>query len=116
MPAVPEKPTGPTQIEPGNVYTFSSSTTDPDSDSVYYLFDWGDNNLSGWIGPYGSGETAEASHSWAKKVDIAYEREPRMFMVDKVIGQNHWMSVNKKDAYYIVYLETSSRGSYLVPG
>ncbi len=66
-PAVPQKPTGPTQIEPGTVYIFSSSTTDPDGDDVYYLFEWGDGNLSGWIGPYESGETAEASHSWTEK-------------------------------------------------
>jgi hypothetical protein len=66
-PAVPQKPTGPTQIEPGTIYTFSSSTTDIDGDDVYYLFDWGDGNLSGWIGPYRSGETAGANHSWEEK-------------------------------------------------
>jgi len=66
-PEIPEKPTGPTKIEPEKLYTFSSSTTDPDGDTIYYLFDWGDGNSSGWIGPYESGDIIEESHSWAEK-------------------------------------------------
>jgi hypothetical protein len=34
-----------------------------------YLFDWGDGNLSGWLGPYNSGEIAEASHIWKEEGD-----------------------------------------------
>jgi len=66
-PMVPEKPTGPIKIEPGTVNTFSSSTTDADGDMLYYLFDWGDGNSSGWIGPYDSGDLVEANHSWVEK-------------------------------------------------
>jgi len=66
-PAIPEKPTGPTQIQPGSVYTFSTSTIDPDGDTVYYLFDWDDGNFSDWIGPYISGDIVEEGHSWAQK-------------------------------------------------
>ncbi|MCD6108537.1 MAG: hypothetical protein J7J89_03585, partial [Thermoplasmata archaeon] len=29
--------------------------------------DWGDGTNSGWLGPYNSGETVEASHSWSEK-------------------------------------------------
>ena len=38
--------------------------TDPEGDQIYYLFDWGDDTDSTWIGPYPSGATAEASHAW----------------------------------------------------
>jgi hypothetical protein len=46
-------------------YDFSSSTTDPESEDIFYLFDWGDGTDSDWLGPHNSGETCIASHSWA---------------------------------------------------
>ena len=64
-PNKPSKPSGPTTISPGQQYTYSTSTTDNEGDQIYYLFSWGDNSDSGWIGPYNSGDTAEASHSWS---------------------------------------------------
>ncbi len=67
VPEKPTKPSGPTSVEPGISYSYSSSTTDVDEDKVYYLFDWGDGELSGWMGPYDSGETVEANHSWESK-------------------------------------------------
>lgn len=48
-------------------YTFNSSTTDPEGDEIYYLFDWGDETSSGWLGPYPSGTTVEASHAWTEE-------------------------------------------------
>ena len=34
---------------------------------VFYLFDWGDGTDSGWLGPYNSGVTIKASHTWNEK-------------------------------------------------
>jgi len=48
-------------------YKYNASTTDPDEDQLYYLFEWGDGEFSEWIGPIESGETAEASHIWTKR-------------------------------------------------
>ncbi len=67
VPEKPAKPSGQSSVEPDILYSYSSSTTDPDGDDLYYLFNWGDDNLSGWIGPYNSGEQVEANHSWANK-------------------------------------------------
>jgi len=50
-------------------YMFNSSTTDPEGDDIYYLFDWGDGNNSEWQGPYASGATGSASHTWTKGGD-----------------------------------------------
>jgi hypothetical protein len=50
----------------GEEYTFTGSTTDPDGDDVQYIFDWGDRNASGWLGPYESGALCTASHTWSK--------------------------------------------------
>jgi hypothetical protein len=48
-------------------YNFTFSATDPDLDDVLYLIDWGDNSTSGWLGPFGSGIEASASHNWSQK-------------------------------------------------
>jgi uncharacterized protein DUF4886/PKD domain-containing protein len=66
-PEKPLKPSGPEQIKPGNSYSYSSSTTDVDGDLMYYLFDWGDGNVSEWVGPYISGNNVTASHIWGEK-------------------------------------------------
>jgi hypothetical protein len=68
--SLPEKPLQPSGSTSGKIhveYTYSSSTTDPDGDQLFYLFDWGDGTQSDWVGPYTSGDTAEANHSWNKK-------------------------------------------------
>ncbi|MCK4416419.1 MAG: PKD domain-containing protein, partial [Thermoplasmatales archaeon] len=36
----------------------------PEGDQILYLFDWGDNTTSEWLGPYDSGATVNAVHAW----------------------------------------------------
>ena len=31
------------------------------------MFDWGDGSYSNWLGPYTSGKSVEATHTWSKK-------------------------------------------------
>jgi thiol-disulfide isomerase/thioredoxin len=64
-PATPSAPSGETSGSVGTEYDYTASTTDPESDNVWYWFDWDDGTNSGWVGPYTSGETGEASHSWS---------------------------------------------------
>jgi hypothetical protein len=64
-PVVPQKPTGPDQGIFNIEYTFSSTTTDPNGDEIYYLFSWGNGSFSAWLGPYASGTIVSASHSWS---------------------------------------------------
>jgi hypothetical protein len=49
------------------LYTYHSNASDPNNDTLFYLFDWGDGNQSGWLGPYRSGEICNGSHVWTKK-------------------------------------------------
>jgi len=44
---------------------FSTKASDPEEDALSYLFDWGDGTTSGWLGPYPSGNTIIATHSWS---------------------------------------------------
>jgi hypothetical protein len=64
MPQKPKKPSGPNIGSEGINYTYSTSTIDPQGEKVYYWFNWGDGSNSGWIGPFDSGATIEASHTW----------------------------------------------------
>ncbi len=66
-PETPAKPTGRLSGEPGHSYMYSTETTDPENDGVYYLWDWGDGNFSEWLGPFASGNTASTQKSWAEK-------------------------------------------------
>jgi len=63
-PVQPNPPSGPTNGVVNAEYTYTGSTTDPNGDDIYYLFDWGDGSDSGWLGPYPSGTIVNASHTW----------------------------------------------------
>jgi hypothetical protein len=63
-PSIPAAPAGPSSGNIGISYSFTASTTDPESDQISYMFDWDDGNNSGWLGPFASGATATGSHTW----------------------------------------------------
>jgi len=63
-PSTPARPNGPTDGETYEEYTYTTTSTDPDGDVLYYLFDWGDGTYSGWIGPYTSGNTISVTNTW----------------------------------------------------
>lgn len=66
-PNKPSRPDGPTNVKPNIEATYTTSTTDPNGDQIYYLFNWGDDSNSGWLGPYDSGQIVTASHSWSRR-------------------------------------------------
>ena len=63
-PAKPTTPVGPTLGIWHQEYSYSSQTTDPENEQIFYLFDWGDGSSSGWLGPYNSGVNGVGSHIW----------------------------------------------------
>jgi len=66
-PNKPSKPSGNIKGTMNVEYTYTTNTTDPDGNQVYYLFDWGDGTNSSWVGPYASGATGSAKHTWTVK-------------------------------------------------
>jgi len=63
----PNKPDPPLGPSGGNIevtYEYTAVTNDPDNDELYYLFDWGDDSLNEWIGPFESGESYTEFHIW----------------------------------------------------
>ena len=67
IPDIPNQPEGPINGLPDTIYNYSTKTIDPDSDQVYYKWDWGDQIISDWDGPYNSGEVVHLSHSWRSR-------------------------------------------------
>jgi hypothetical protein len=85
-PETPTIPVGPEEWVQFTETTFTSTTTDPEEDSIYYLFDWGDGKNSGWIGPYASGQTGEAAHIWTELGDY----EVKVMARDTYNSQSDW--------------------------
>jgi len=86
-PPAPPEIHGPTYGRINVAYTFfTDPITDPDEDSFYCLWDWGDGNFSGWLGPYSSGTIATATHQWS---------QPRIYEIHAKIkdtsgAQSNW--------------------------
>jgi hypothetical protein len=67
QPSQPVKPTGSTSGKPGEEYTFESMSTDPNGKQILYMWSWGNDEYSDWLGPYNSEETCSASYVWDDK-------------------------------------------------
>jgi hypothetical protein len=64
-PHTPEQPDGPTAGLATVDYTYSTSTTDPENDDVFYQWDWNDSTINQWLGPFKSGEPCHTVHNWS---------------------------------------------------
>jgi hypothetical protein len=68
-PDTPAAPTGPDSGIMNVEYTFTATASDPESEQIYYMFNWGDGTDSGWVGPYNSGLSGSAIHKWTAAGD-----------------------------------------------
>ena len=84
----PETPTidGPISGIVGAEVEFSLVTSDPNEDDVYYWVDWGDGTNSDWLGPYQSGITVNASHTWT----LAGDYEIKVKAKDIYLNESGW--------------------------
>lgn len=62
-PEIPDAPLGPINGKIGEIYTYTTKTTDQNLNQLYYMWDWGEEN-SNWIGPFDSGEQIFSNHTW----------------------------------------------------
>jgi len=88
-PNTPSKPSGPETGKVNTDYTYKSTTTDPEGDNIYYLFNWGDGSDSGWLGPYTSGTEGSATHKWQD--DTSYDVKVKA--KDVKGGESEWSPV-----------------------
>ena len=66
-PDIPARPSGRSWGLINRTYVFTSSTTDPEDDLIFYMWDWGDGTFSDWFGPFESDETINTNHTWIEK-------------------------------------------------
>jgi hypothetical protein len=59
--------TGPSTGKPFHKYIYSMNATDPEGESLFYWFEWGDGTITSWQGPYESGKMCNTSIYWNKK-------------------------------------------------
>jgi hypothetical protein len=85
-PLTPDIPSGITQGTPGTEYDYQTNTTDPDEDSIFFWFNWGAGTEGVWLGPYSSGDTCTASHTWINP-GIYYVKVKAKDLYD---GESNW--------------------------
>jgi hypothetical protein len=83
----PDKPTidGPNKGSPGKEYTYSIIASDPDDDTLYVQWDWGDGTTSDWLGPFSSGTEVWDSHIWNEKGTV---------IISVTVEDEHGLSVS----------------------
>jgi hypothetical protein len=67
QPDIPEIPAGRSNGYTDQKFTFTSSTTDPDGDSIAICFDWGDGDSLDWSLFVPSGYSVSMTHSWSSQ-------------------------------------------------
>lgn len=70
-PLKPSTPVGPNNGDRNILYSYTTSTTDPDNDQIKYIFDWGDGTPQTITTLTPSGQTVTVQHSW--KIAGAYQ-------------------------------------------
>jgi len=78
----PDKPTidGPSKGKPDKEYTFTATASDPDGDSLTYMWDWGDGNFSEWL------DDNEAAYTWTSEANF----DVRVMTMDEHGGESDW--------------------------
>lgn len=66
-PEKPAKPNGEERPKLNTNYEYLTNSTDIEGEEIYYKFNWGDETESTWLGPYPSGQSVTASHSWSNR-------------------------------------------------
>jgi len=114
QPNKPDRPSGKTSGKINTEYTYTTSSTDPDGDDIYYMFDWdadGKHYITPWQGPFSSGKSADITHKW--KEEGTYNI--RVKAKDKYGFQSDWSdplpvsmpkskSLTKLDIFYLDFL------------
>ncbi|HEC87475.1 MAG TPA: hypothetical protein ENI49_06415, partial [Thermoplasmatales archaeon] len=80
-------------------YTFSVLATDPNFDSLFYFFDWGDGTNSGWVGPFCHGIEGSVEHKWTEPGTYYIRAKAR----DVTGREGNWSRL------FIVNIEENSR-------
>jgi len=103
----PIKPTitGQEKGKKGTTYEYTISTTDPEDQQVWFWVDWGDDNNTGWLGPYNSSEELVLNHSWAKRGTYQVQVKAK----DPLDAESEWATLIVKMAIFNPFNDQSSK-------
>jgi len=76
---------GPTIGNPYEEYDYTFTIYDPEDDEVSIKIDWGDGDITDWLGPFKSGEVVTVSHEWDEEDAFCIKAKSKDFM-----GQSGW--------------------------
>ena len=94
-PEKPSRPDGPSIGIKGYEYEFLTETIDNEGDPVYYQFDWGDGKISDWLGPFDSGETVAASHTYGKEDNFSIMVKSKdAYELESEWSDPHYIEIN----------------------
>jgi len=65
-PNIPSSPIGFSRTTTYVELPFETSATDPEQNLLWYQWDWGDGEISDWLGPYTSGDLTANFHMWSQ--------------------------------------------------
>jgi parallel beta-helix repeat protein len=74
----------------GILFNFTVNATDPEGDQIYYKWDWGDGNVTGWLGPFNSSEPFATSYTWASDGNYSI----RVKAKDIGGGESNWSEIH----------------------
>jgi len=69
--------TGSTSGRINKNYTLDISAIDPQGDDVYLYVNWGDGTNTDWVGPYGSREVIQVSHSLTERINYTIKAKAK---------------------------------------
>jgi hypothetical protein len=87
-------------------HTFCVTVNDPDGDTVFCLWDWGDGTSSGWLGPYTSGEEICVTHAWSNEGSFDIQVKLR----DEYGAESEW-----SETFTILIDETAPDLHFITP-
>ncbi len=94
---------GPATGKPGEEYTCTFSSLDPDGDDIIYCIDWGDDTGEVCIGLYPSGEEVSLTHIYEEKGDYTIQVKAE----DIYESESDWgeleVTMPKSKAFYHIF-------------
>lgn len=81
---------GPSAGGNGILFNFTVNATDPEGDQISYKWDWGDGNVTDWLGSFNSSEPFATSYAWASDGNYSI----RVKAKDIGGGESNWSEIH----------------------
>ena len=79
---IPPTIEGPKIGKPNREYYYDFATNDPEEDEIWIQVDWGDGEITDWLGPYNSGEKVTMSYIWEEENNYYIKARSKDFWDD----------------------------------